>query len=336
MSRTSVVNFAQAQGFGSPLGSEASWKTALAPPTARAVPAQSARAPVGPTPSFTAPSTISTTLARPKPSNVAIPYARTAPHQIDCGEIVMVNTSVSLPLTALELFGNATKPLDHGQRMRVGVGATNSLCSVRTIEDVNKRLHALRWTGPDPSNEALVEALGWTVDGVAISSETEDKDGYNFREDPLVNVCVYGPTPLINDAKRRAFSLSENNVARLYVGLARLDHGNGEGCFQFVRFSTHDIMNHAPGRDPILGNPKIVGLSHCWCIGRIMDRKLNMKFQESALVHVNISPAILPPSNLPNGRTAVLERSIEPTLRFQYPDESDLLEALKNYVPFAV
>jgi len=354
---SSVVRFAQAQGFGSPLGSESGWKQPLAPPTARAGSAQSARQPLTPpTAQATPPPTISTTAARPKPTNVAIPYARTSPTQIDAGEIVLVNTSLAFPRVDWKDLHNdiLSRAIDHGMRMRVGVG-TNSFDSVRTLEEVNKRLFQVPTEGPrvtsppaEAEAEAFAEAFSWCPDGVCISSEVDGPE-FSDRTHPIVNVAVYGPTPLINDDERRAFSRSDHRVSRIFVGLAGINDG-GDKYFKFVRFSTRDIMMYdkPPENNPEpkpshnkLGDPKIEDIFFAWRIGRIMDRNLGMKFQNSGLVHVDISPLIWAPGRNPRGSNEGLKVTVDrdgiagsmhPAFEVEYGKEKDLLESLKDYV----
>ncbi|MBE34483.1 MAG: hypothetical protein CMI16_02815 [Opitutaceae bacterium] len=244
--------------------------------------------------------------------------------QIDAGEIVMVNTSMGRIIqdTAIKV------PIDHGQRMRVGVG-TNSFGSVRTLEEINRRLFEAR----HDNNRLEYEALSWVPDGVCISSEVDGPE-FEDRTHSIVNVGVYGPTPLINDDERRAFSQSEHNMARIYVALAFMEGKDGYKYCKFVRFSTHDVGMHEVESKPILGDDNIKVLLWGWCIGRLMDTNLGMRFQNSGLIHVNISPLIQPF----HGETVVsVERdgrsnSMYPPFNVTYQKEEDLLVILKNRV----
>ena len=86
-----------------------------------------------------------------------------------------------------------------------------------------------------------------------------------------------------------------------------------------------------------LGDPKIENIFFAWRIGRLMDRNLGMKFQNSGLVHVDISPLIWAPGRIPGGRRVTVDRdgiagSMHPAFEVEYDDEGDLLESLKDYV----
>lgn len=342
MSR-SVVQFAQANGFGSPLTSESGYKQSFSDPLGRASAPTSVRQPLQPSGTAAPPPTISTSSARPKPSNACIPYSRTAEAQIDAGEIVLVKTVLSF----LRVDPTKTPPgllsaIANGKQMRVGSG-TSSYSSVRTIEQVNKRLFDLRGE-PD---EVLQEASSWTVDGVCIGSETDDPDGYHFRDYPLVNVAVYGPTPLVNDDERRAFSRSEHNAARIFVGLFKaktvVPSPNPlklvpQTFVKYKRFSTRDLHFHEEHKANFCGDPELEAdpLIFAWRIGRIMDRSLGMKFKDSALLHVDISPPFFPTTELPNKHIVnVIDdgEGIRAPIQRTYKVTSDLLFSLKDFVP---
>ena len=236
-----------------------------------APPAAVIRKPSGPIPTST---------ARPKPSNAAIPYARTSPTQIDAGEIVLVNT----------------RSAQNQSRSTAVVGqGVNSLCRVDTVEEVNKLFASL------PAHEAVFPdnlpggVSSWVPDGVCIGWDKEDDNGLN-----ICNVCIgAGPTPILNDLNpdrnvdRRIFSKTCGPPVRLFLGLRATSKGPGAAAgtqrwkFSLERFSSGHIANRKL--------PAPIGSSFlvmAWQLGILTDPSSDMRFVKSGSMFVSIQPPV--------------------------------------------
>jgi hypothetical protein len=253
------------------------YKTDVSPPVGRQPASfRSPRQPIEPPTGLLngPPGKVPTSTARPKPSNAAIPYARTAPKQIDAGEIVLVHTRSSQ---------NQTR-----SSCAVGSG-TNSLCRVATIEDVNKSLAALPPHAAAAPDDLPGDVACWLPDGVAIGFDEEDDKGLN-----LCNVCVAnGPTPILNDLSpernldRRIFDKTCGPPVRLFVGLRATRVVGDTWRFRFVRFSSGQVER---GKLPdATANSFLV---KAWQIGILVDPSSDIRFVKSGSIVVSIQPPL--------------------------------------------
>jgi len=313
----SAVAFAVSNGFGNLEGSN--YKHPVTRPYGDGIeashpafkkrnlgPASAVQTPEGP---------IATSTARPKSSNVAIPFARQANEPIDAGEIVFVSRESS----------------SHGNPHGIAQGAH---CNVATMHQVNSYLLGEEEDGavtPEMRtdwNSFPSRVRKWTPDGISISDEvythSPNDRGYNSNYPNLVNVAVGGgPTPILRhdegDAhlhqysklvnkpnyrpvragegtyqrnQRQIFQKGDAVGSRLWLGLRAIRNtSNKKWVYQYETFA--DIRT-VPG----LSNGVMTGVTKAplvavWCLGRLVDTNLNMRFRPSGSIVVNIRGPVL-------------------------------------------
>jgi hypothetical protein len=256
----------------------------------------SARLEVGPAGAIPTVSVVPTTSARPKPSNAAIPYARTSPTQLDAGTIAMLHA----PRWSRAVPGAERGPV----RSIVGHG-TSSFCTVKSIAQLNAHLANL--TEQDNKAEYDEATTVWSPDGVVINYDGEEQSASAKMAETatttwqIANVAISGPTPMLNEAgtddmqrvrnedvvKHKCWLSGEGSPARLYVALGRKTEA-GKTRAKYIAFSTNVLKGST-----LDGYELLVA----WRIGRIMDSNLNLKFRDSALVFVDISPPLTAPNS---------------------------------------
>lgn len=240
---------------------------------------------VGPAGAVPTVSVAPTTSARPKPSNAAIPYARTSPTQLDAGTIVMVNTYVDGLKLGLE------KP----PRSIVGPG-TASLATVKSMAQLNALLEPLTKEDSGADWEHFLQS--WRPDGIVINYDSSTGSAHETW--PIVNVAVAGPTPMLNEGgperappvagedvhKHMCWLPGEGSPSRLYVALATYEVSDKTKA-KYIAFSTSTLL---PSGNWFNGYKFVAA----WKIGRILDSKLNMKFRNTGQVLVDIGPMMQP------------------------------------------
>lgn len=291
---SAAARIAFAQGFGNPLTER--YKQPLPLPTAPLAAGPSPRVPVGPADAIQAPTgRIPGSTQKPKRTNVAVPYTRTAPDQIDAGEIVLLNRHSA-----------------HNQSAAMNIGkGLNQLCTVATLERVNdmwKTEPPVDMTDPDDSDDPgaplygsksngggdlPIYAMAWAPDGVSIAYDEEGGRG----QPNLATVCVSGPTPLLNNISRerrfnrRAFLLNglDGPRSRIYVGLrATRIGGTSKWTLSWERFSSGMIhKGQLKTGDP--DSPLIAA----WLLGSLTDNNLNAHFEKSGSIFVAMQSPLI-------------------------------------------
>jgi len=200
------------------------------------------------------------------------PLDRRVPRE---GDIVFVERGVQ--------FGGPT----HAALSRIGT-ETNSLCRVRTLEDVDRQLKAhasgigVAYVLPQSMESAGCFGGGapfapfpWSLDGVINNVDSEDVEN-EYKDFTIANVALQGQCRLRFDAAVRGPKepRATHTLAVVMVGLF-VESNGGTFRHRLARFTSAQVARDPKWMDAIaeaLGmDPKATFMTAVWTVGKVLD-----------------------------------------------------------------